>query len=264
MLILNKTVDSISPYTYLLKFNINGMIYYYYGVRYSNVRLKLRPSDDLFKKYFTSSKIIKTLLTRGILPYEIIIHKVFQSHIEACEFEVSFLTKIDAKLRKDFINQTNLFNNSLPYSNAGRFLTDETKLKISISSKSKQSSQEYREYRKNQMKNKWSDPDFIEYMKNRNASFFSSDKGKFFIKNHLNTIWEGRKHSNITKQKMSESAKKTCKNIDCSKRAFSRKRHSCPICFKSNLDGSNFNRHMMAIHNWKNEDCTNYKKNSTQ
>lgn len=263
MKLINKTSDTISPYTYLIKFNINGKIIMYYGVRYGNVRLNLKPSEDLFNRYFTSSKDVNLLLSKNILPFEIIIHKTFNTISESCQFEVDFLSRINAMHNDNFLNHTNSFKNDLAYSNKNRILSDETKLKISIASSKWQSSLEYRELKKLASIERWKDPVFKQYMKERNQAFLDSDKGKSFIKDHLNQIWVGREHSNETKLKMSESAKKALQCVDMKERALNRKRHICPICNKSNLDGGNFNRHMKLNHTWSKEQSQSFKMNNT-
>jgi hypothetical protein len=259
-MIKQKTTDEILPYTYLLKFNIDGVVKYYYGVRYGNVRLDIPPSKDLFIKYFTSSKSVKNLLERNIYPFEIIIHKTFKTSEDACLYEVNFLNRINAKDRFDFLNLTNDFNNSLPYSNRGRILSNETKEKISTSSSKSQSNEEYREFRKNLMLNKWNSPEFIEKMNKANNSFWNSGSGKI-IKDKNSKNWIGKTHTEETKLKMSESAIESCSKIDCKKRAMNRKRYTCPICDKENLDGGNFNSHMSSRHGWEKTECVIFKSN---
>lgn len=260
MIFINKSNNSISAYTYLLKFNVGHETKYYYGVRYGNVRLGLKPSDDLFKKYFTSSKSVKNLIQQNILPSEIIIHKVFENYQDACKFEVDFLTRIGARNRKDFINLVSHFDNSLPYShsNNGRVLSTDTKIKIGKASSEWQSSEEYKEYRSDQMKKKWSDPEYKKYMLEKNNNFWKGEVGQNHIKTRRPATL-GHKHTEETKSQMSESAKIACRKIDCKERASKRKRYTCPICDKSNLDGGNFNSHMMSRHEWDKEACTYFK-----
>lgn len=257
-MLINKTNDEILPYTYLIKFKIGTSIRYYYGVRYGNVRLNIQPSNDLFKKYFTSSNSVKNLINDNVFPYEIIIHKTFINSKEACEYEVKFLTKLNAKDRKDFLNQANKFDNSLPYNN-GRVVSKETKQKISEASSLFQSTPEYKEYRRKLMTNKWANPDYVDKMKESYYKFIGSDKQKEAIENmRLGHI--GKLHTNETKQKMSKIAIEYCSNIDCHERAMNRKRYKCHLCDKSNLDGGNFNSHMISKHNWEKDDCVKHKK----
>lgn len=262
MIFINRSNNSISAYTYLLKFKINGIQKYYYGVRYGNVRLNITPVDDLFKKYFTSSKSIKNLLDQNILPYEIIIHKTFNCYRDACNFEVAFLTRVNAKERTDFINLVSHFDNSLPYthSNNGRVLSQDTKDKIGKASSEWQSSDEYKEYRRKLMSEKWQNTEYKEYMQEKNNIFWRGIAGQQHIKNRRPATL-GHKHTTETKSQMSISAKIACSKIDCKERARKRKRYTCPCCNKSSLDGGNFNSHMIAAHNWTKETCVEFKKN---
>jgi hypothetical protein len=259
-MLIHKTSDEILPYTYLLKFNVNGNIKYYYGVRYGNVRLNLKPSKDLFIKYFTSSNSVKNLLNNNIYPFEIIIHKTFKTSKDACLYEVNFLNRVNAKNRFDFLNLTNNFDNSLPYSNKGRVMNDNTKIKISISSSKIQNTDEYKEFRRNLMLEKWKSTEYIQKMKEKNDSFWCSDKGKL-LKEKTSKNWVGKNHTIDTKKKMSESAIKLCSKIDCKQRAMNRPRYNCPICELKNLDGGNFNSHMLSKHNWGKDNCLIFKKN---
>lgn len=260
MLIKNKTLDEILPYTYLLKFKVNGDTRYYYGVRYGNVKLNLAPLKDLFVKYFTSSSSVKNLVKNNIYPFEIIIHKTFNFSKEACAYEVNFLTRINAKGRKDFMNLTNAFDNSLPYSNKGRIISDETKEKIGFASRKLQNTEEYKEFRRNLMLEKWSNPKFIQDMKEKNMKFWNSEEGRSQIEKTKKN-WVGKKHKEKTKEKMRLSAIEYCSKIDCTERAMNRRRYICPICSKENLDGGNFNTHMSSKHNWDKDRCLIFKSN---
>ena len=42
-------------------------------------------------------------------------------------------------------------------------------------------------------------------------------------------------------------------------KALNRKRYECPICYKTNLDGGNFNQHMQRIHEWERAACEDFK-----
>ncbi len=261
MIIKNKTTDSISPYCYLLKFKINNDMKFYYGVRYGNVRLGLSPSNDLFKKYFTSSNSVSNLLKDGIFPFEIVIHKTFKSNKDACDFEVRFLSRVFAKERFDFLNQTNSFNNSLPYLNRGRIVSKETRDKIGKLSKINQSNDEYKLKKSKLMKEKWSEPLFIEKMKIINNEYWNSPEGSK-QKEKVSKNWIGKTHKQETIDKMKISAKLACATkIDCVGRAMNRQRYICPICSKNNLDGGNFNKHMVVRHFWDKSDCDDFKCN---
>jgi hypothetical protein len=252
-----KNSDLPVPYTYMIYFKLNEVIHFYYGVRYNNVRLKLSPKEDLFKKYFTSSTSVNNLLENGILPYKVAVHKTFNSYVEACKYEVSFLNRLDAKNRKDFLNQTNNFDNSLP-NNLGRVRSKENRKKMSEAATKAQSSDEYKKRRSEDMKNKWNDPEFRHNMNAKNEEYKESGKSKDAgKKSGLSRI--GIKYSDDVKIKRSKALSAACKLIDCSARAINRKRYVCPMCDMSKLDGSNFNRHMISRHDWDKTRCTSFK-----
>ena len=259
MIIENKcnNSDQVLAYTYMLYFLINDTVTYYYGVRYGNVRLGISPKSDIFKEYFTSSSSVHSLLENKKYPFKIIIHKTFLNSKDACEYEIKFLSKIDAKNRKDFLNQTNTFDNSLP-NNLGRKLTDEVKAAISKGSSKFQSDPEYRKYRSSLMKNKWNDPEFIEKMKLANSQYIETGKSKEAGAKSGNSRI-GLKYSEEVKSKRSEALKKACKKIDMKSRAINRKRYVCPICGLSNLDGGNFNAHVTSRHKWTKDQASIFK-----
>ena len=252
-----KNSNQILAYTYMLYFNINDNFVFYYGVRYGNIRLKVSPINDIFKNYFTSSSSVHSLLDKGIMPFKIVIHKTFIDYKEACKYEVAFLSRINAKSRKDFLNQSNTFDNSLP-NNLGRIASEEARKSISKASKKFQSDPEYRKYRSDLMKNRWKDPIFIEKMKSSNSQYLKSGKSKEAGAKSGNSRI-GIKYSEEVKAKRSMVLKEVLKNIDMKARALKRKKYSCPICNLSNLDGGNFNRHMGKCHGWSKDQSSNFK-----
>lgn len=260
VIIKDKLANEPRAYTYLIEFNKESKVIYYYGVRYANVKLGLSPIDDLFKKYFTSSKQVKILLDAGISPHRIVIHKTFDNHKEACDYECALLERIGASNRTDFLNQVSHFNNAVPYSgsNVGRILSEETKQKIGEASKQWQSDEEYRELRRQQMKEKWADSEFRAKMNKKNESYKKSGASKVAgSKSGFSRV--GMKYSDDVKKKRSMALKKAMQNIDMSARAAKRPRHDCPECQWPNLDGSAFNSHMIAKHEWTKDQCQAFK-----
>lgn len=235
-------------YTYMITFEINKVNKYYYGVRYANIKNRVSVRNDFFKIYFTSSKIIKELLLNGIIPTSLIVHKTFKNYKDACVFEVNFLKKLNAKARKDFINQVNHWDNSLP-SNSGRIKSKEVKQKIGIASRINQSSREYRQIKSKLMLNKYNTAEYKDYMQIKNDVFWKSEKGKQFAKIRGEKR-RGEKHSLETKKKMSETANRNKILINFKQRALLRKRYTCPLCNMPKLDGGNFSKHMAISHDW--------------
>lgn len=52
-------LDTIPAYVYYIRHNPTGK--YYYGFRSKNISENRRPEDDLWVKYFSSSKLVKEL-----------------------------------------------------------------------------------------------------------------------------------------------------------------------------------------------------------
>lgn len=104
------------PYTYLIGWSIIN--FWYYGSRYA----KGCHPNDLFKSYFTSSKIVKDFVKKYGCPDVIKIRKVFDNPKSTITWETKFLTRIDAANNPRFLN---LRNNSTNYviteSNTGSF-----------------------------------------------------------------------------------------------------------------------------------------------
>lgn len=77
-------------YTYLIKCTLNNM--YYYGVRWAN---KTAPDQDLWIKYFTSSKVIKRLITQhGKDIFKVQIRRTFRNKFEAIKWEETVLSRM--------------------------------------------------------------------------------------------------------------------------------------------------------------------------
>ena len=262
MKFINKATNELKPYTYLLKFNINNINKYYYGVRTSNVRNNKLPCDDLFIHYFTSSGQVKKLLNDNIMPYEVIIHKTFNSLEEACNYEQKFLKRVNAKQRKDFLNLTDTINvYRFSTCNIGRVFSQKERQLLSEKSSLIQSSLEYREKRRVQMIDKWKNEDFRKYMAENIKKFKNSDK---FIehKKKKSLSHKGLKESDETKRKKSESMKKIVKNTDMKARMSKRIRYKCPYCIDikyQKLLGHNFNVHMKKSHNWNDLSVNEFK-----
>jgi hypothetical protein len=90
------------PYTYKLIFKPTGQ--YYFGVRWAN---GCNP-NDLWVKYFTSSKHIKKLIKEyGKDSFIVKVTKTFNNAKDAAEWETLLLTKTNASRNAKFINKAN-------------------------------------------------------------------------------------------------------------------------------------------------------------
>lgn len=86
-------------FTYLLTFKPTGQKYF--GVRYAS---NSNP-DDLWTKYFSSSKIVKELVRKhGKDSFEYRIDRIFEEPIAALEHELAFLKNIED--RENWLNQS--------------------------------------------------------------------------------------------------------------------------------------------------------------
>lgn len=101
------------PYTYLIKHNPSGKVYY--GVRYA----KGCSPADLWASYFTSSKLIGELIQQdGVDAFSFEIRRVFETALEAQQWETRVLKRINAASRPDFINKTD--NSSISPADASK------------------------------------------------------------------------------------------------------------------------------------------------
>lgn len=90
-------------YTYLIKFIPTGQVYY--GVRVAN---KTEPENDLWKKYFTSSKYIKKLIKEyGAEWFEYEIRKIFDDRNKARLWEETVLKRMNVVNNNKWLNRTN-------------------------------------------------------------------------------------------------------------------------------------------------------------
>lgn len=102
----------MSPYTYHV-YHIPTSAHYY-GVRCGN---KCSPQEDLWNKYFTSSKKIKSLIGEyGKSTFKVEVRKVFPDFDSAYSWERRVLSKLKVLSRSDWLNENiggELFTGSL-------------------------------------------------------------------------------------------------------------------------------------------------------
>jgi len=130
------------PFTYLLKHIPTNR--YYYGVKFK----KGCHPNDLWTKYFTSSKKVKSLIRKyGKKSFIFEVRKTFKTAKQAMNWEHKVLRRMKVIYRNDFLNQTD--NKSIDpkttiKANTGRkgywlgkTFSKETRKKISISKQGK-------------------------------------------------------------------------------------------------------------------------------
>ena len=77
-------------YTYYIRSKITGQ--YYYGFRYKNIKLKRKPEEDFWIKYFTSSKEVKKLINLyGIDSFEFSIIMTDSDYAKCYGYEQSLI-----------------------------------------------------------------------------------------------------------------------------------------------------------------------------
>ena len=128
-----------TPYTYLIGWSNQNK--YYYGVRYA----KDCHPNDLWNKYFTSSKYVAQLREDHGEPDVVQVRKTFNSSKDACDWETKVLKRLDATHRNDFLNMNvagafNLSHKSpehrakLSEANKGKSPSKETRAKLKAAS----------------------------------------------------------------------------------------------------------------------------------
>lgn len=123
-------------YTYLIVYKEN---FYYYGVR----TCKIEPENDLGIKYFSSSKLIKELLSKeSIDDFKFIIRKKFKTREKALKCEEKILRKFDVLNNMNWLNKAINSNFSFVKSDRmkGKKHTEESKKKISLRGKDRKHS----------------------------------------------------------------------------------------------------------------------------
>jgi hypothetical protein len=92
-------MDIYIPYTYLIGWSNHNK--FYYGVRYAK---NCNPTD-LWTKYFTSSKYVKSFRKQYGEPDIIQVRKTFTNSRQAIEWEDKVIVKLKLWLREDFLNK---------------------------------------------------------------------------------------------------------------------------------------------------------------
>jgi len=186
-------------YTYLIKCP-NGKSYY--GYRSAN---KTSPEDDLWKHYYTSSKLIAELREQySDDEFIATVDKTFETAEEAYDYETKFLKENDCVNSDDWVNQQcfPVFN-----SNTGREHTEEAKRKMSEAGKRRKHTEETRRKLSEAAKRR-------KHTEETKRKMSESHKGKKMperSEEHRRKLSESgkrRKHTEETKRKMSESTRK--------------------------------------------------------
>jgi hypothetical protein len=160
-------MNTIKPYTYLIRFKPNGKCYY--GSRFKNVKLGLTPTEDLMIKYYTSSKYIKQLIEEyGIDSFEWEVRKTFDTDTEAVNWEKRVLQKCDVLHNRDKWFNGNIAGYIIP--------TEESTKKISEFHKGKAKSEEHKQRISDANKGKKKSAEHIQKMSDGMKGKYAGDK----------------------------------------------------------------------------------------
>ena len=119
----------MKPYTYYLYHRPTGLKYY--GVRYA----KNCDPKDLWNKYFTSCKKVKELITEdGINSFDFKIRKIFESKVDAINWENKVLRRLKVKRKKEWINisEGKMPFDNITYGMLGKHHSEDSKKKIAL------------------------------------------------------------------------------------------------------------------------------------
>lgn len=215
------------PYTYYIFHRPTRQ--HYYGVKFAQ-----DADPDLFwKTYFTSSNAVKALIEEyGEKSFDVSIRRTFNNAKEAILWEAKFLNRIDAKGRKDWLNQhnsdgkfltqgplTEKHKRNLSNANKGNILSNETKKKISNSKKGKTLSAEAKRNMSlakiSLMSNMTADERIEKYGKNKGIPLTDEHKSK------ISNAVKGKSRSRETKQNISKAFKgRTWRIVDGKRKWF--------------------------------------------
>jgi hypothetical protein len=190
-------------YTYLITNKITNQ--YYYGSRGYNVKLKRIPKDDLWIKYFTSSKKIKELIKKyGKDSFDAIIIMADPDYNVCYAFEQEIISKHlnNALCLNQYCRLTDKFSTS------GTLLSNETKAKMSAAKKGKSTGPKSAETRAKMSAAKKSKVNEIESVPKERKPISAETRAKMSAasKNRKPPM-EGKTHSAETKAKMSKTRK---------------------------------------------------------
>lgn len=208
-------------YTYYISWSKHNVSYY--GVRMAN---KCLPGDDLWKKYFTSSKEVTKYRNNYGEPDIITIDKTFEKREDARNYEFKFLNENDCVRSDEWLNKAAfpVFDNTgrkrpehskrmmgKNNPNYGKPISDEQKKKISVANTGKK--------RSAAVCKKMSE-DRAGNRGGKNNGFYGKTHSQE-LKDNISRIHKGKVVSEETKKKMSESQKK-----------IKRIKTTCPHCGK--------------------------------
>ena len=228
-------------YTYKLIWSIDGEEYYYYGVRYS----KSAHPSDLWKTYFTSSRVVKEFREAYGEP-KCFVDRVFDDPKEAVQYENAVLVENSAATSRFWLNKSNGHGDYYVSSQTaaksgetqrGKVLSESHKRKLSIASRKVWSDPEMKRLQSERLKGR---KDTDEVRANKKAA---QNRPENIEKNRLANL--GKKRTLEQKKRYSEAAKRRSEDSEFLKKlgnaVSEAKKKSpirvCPHCFKEGKGG---------------------------
>jgi hypothetical protein len=97
--------EEYKPYCYLIGWsNLN---IWYYGCQYRNTKGRIATPNNLWTKYFTSSKVVKEFRKEYGEPDVIEIRKVFKNREDTMQWEEKVLQRLNASHNEKWLNKHN-------------------------------------------------------------------------------------------------------------------------------------------------------------
>ena len=174
-------------YTYLIGWSNRDL--WYYGVRLGN---RCMPSEDLWQKYFTSSKLVKKYRTEFGEPDIIEVRKTFINNKDAIDWEIKVLKRLQVLKKNKWLNRSIAGAIAPMYGYChpryGDITQDSVKEQIS-----KKAKQRYLSGIKNPMYSRKHRNESIDLMSKNRKGMTAGEKNPMYNK----------KHTNETKEKIS-------------------------------------------------------------
>ena len=190
------------PYTYLIKFKPTEQLYY--GVRTA----KDCYPEDLWVKYFTSSKVVKGLIKEyGSESFEIVSIKLHETKEDARNWEEIYLISVNAGYNEEYLNKHNGGGKNWTTAgcsphNLGIPMTDQAKNNLRI----KKTGIEFSEsHRKHISEGNIGKKDSEETRKKKSEASLGVPKSEEH-KKHMSESQIGKHHSEEAKKHMSENS----------------------------------------------------------
>lgn len=215
-------MDIYQPFTYLIKFKPTGQVYY--GSRTA----KGCNIEQLWTTYFTSSKVIKQLISEfGKDAFEFQIRKIFKTRDAALKWESSVLHKFNAAKNPSWFNKTNgnkqfvggyygpLVGLKISLALKGKKrgpMPEETKKKLSAAKKGKEGHPHTPESKAkiaeaNKKRKGIKKPPMSDEQKQQISISNTGKKRTVAFKIKLSELVKNRKHTDATKQKIGAAQK---------------------------------------------------------